>query len=78
MSPANASALAGTGHHVNLRTDGGTAYGVNVYPAPGVGAQVIALDASAVVYADGGLDLDVSEYAALELDTAPAARRRRS
>jgi hypothetical protein len=72
MSPANAGLLAAGGNHPDLRVDGsGTAFGVRVVTSPSAGNHVVALDADAVAYADGGLSIDVSRQAVIELDDAP-------
>lgn len=71
MSPANAGALAAGGQHPDLRVDGGYAFGVPVYTSAGAANRVVALDAAALLYSDGGLLLDVSREAEIELDDAP-------
>jgi hypothetical protein len=71
MTPASASKLAGT--HLNLTVAGGTLNGVPVVPSPAAGAQVVVLDAAALAYADGGLAIDVSTEAAVEMTDTPGA-----
>jgi hypothetical protein len=65
MTPANNWRLAQTSTYRNLTQD------VLVVTTPAAGNQVIAADASAVAYADGGLVLDVSREALLQMDDAP-------
>jgi hypothetical protein len=57
------------------RVDGGVAYYgvVPVVTTTGAGVNIIAADADAVVYADAGLELDVSKNASVELNDAPVA-----
>jgi HK97 family phage major capsid protein len=70
MAPAVAGQLGAV-----LRIDNGAPYyGVTpIVTTPAAAANVIALDAAAVVYADGGLAIDVSEQAAIETNDAPTA-----
>jgi hypothetical protein len=58
-----------------VKVDGGGAfYGiVPVVTTPGAGANIVAVDAAAVVYADDGLELDLSDQASVELNDAPVA-----
>jgi hypothetical protein len=44
---------------------------VPVYASPAAGSLVIALDADAIVYSDGGGSVDTSEQATVALDDAP-------
>lgn len=55
----------------SLTVAGGTFSGVPVVPSPEAGSLVVALDAAAVVYADGGLDIDTSENATVESSDTP-------
>lgn len=72
MSPATAGRLAGTGNHPDLRVDGGVAFGVPVVTSTGADLRVVALDAAAVVFADGGIEFDVTEQAMLDMSDSPA------
>jgi len=71
MSPAIAGQLAVSGNQPDLTVAGGTCYGVPTYTSAGCGKQVVALDASQLLYADGGLELAVSTQAAIEMNDAP-------
>lgn len=78
MSENNAMALgfsiSGTGQSVypGLTPGGGTINGINVVTSQAVGANVIALDPQGVMLADeGGLSIDVSREASLQMDSAP-------
>lgn len=73
MSPVTAGKLAATGAHPALGVDGGRAFGVPVVTTVGAANQVVAVDAAAVAHADGGVVLDVSREAALQMDDAPMA-----
>ena len=73
MSPTAAGKLAATAAHPDLTVTGGTAYGVPVVTSAGAGTVIAVLDAQAVVYADGGLMLDVSTEAAIEMADSPTA-----
>jgi hypothetical protein len=39
----------------------------------GVGDLLVAVDAAGIVLGDGGVEIDISNAAALQLDTAPSA-----
>lgn len=71
MTPGSVSRLAP--NHPTLTVAGGTAFGVPVVPSPAAGAQVIALDAAALAFADGGLQIDVSTEATVEMSDTPSA-----
>jgi hypothetical protein len=73
MSPAVAGRLAASGNHPQLTVNGGTAFGCPVVTASGAALHVVALDAAAVLYADGGIVLDISTEAAVEMVDNPAA-----
>ena len=49
-----------------------TLFGVRVISSTNSPAQVALLDPSAVIFSDGGFDLDVSRHALLELNDSPA------
>jgi hypothetical protein len=69
LPPATAAALG-----AQLRVDAGAVYygNVLVVAAAGAGGNIVAADAAAVLVADDGLALDVSEHATVELNDAPA------
>ncbi len=73
MAPGQAGALAAGGEHPQLTTGGGTAFGVPVTTAVGAGLNIVAMDAAAVVYADGGLNVSVSREATIEMNDAPTS-----
>lgn len=56
-----------------LSPAGGSVYGMPVIVSQSVGARVIFINPSQVYYAnDGGIEIDVSDQASVEMDTAPA------
>jgi hypothetical protein len=73
LSPSMAGRLAADSKQTTLTVAGGTYSGVPVITTPSAGAHIVALDAAAVVYADGGLEIDTSQQAAVEMDDAPTA-----
>jgi hypothetical protein len=51
---------------------GGSIFGIPVVVSGSVGDRLIALDASQILYSDdGGLDVDVSRSATVQVDSAP-------
>lgn len=72
VSPANAMALASTGNYPHLRIDGGFVAGIPVVTSGSVGDRLVLLDAQAILVADdGGLNVDVSRQASVQMDSAP-------
>lgn len=78
MSPANAFALAfrtntdGSAEFPGIGLNGGSWRGVNFIVSSAVGALVIALLPSYILYADdGGVTLDASTEASIQMDSAP-------
>jgi hypothetical protein len=72
MKPANAVAIARATNTPTLGLTGGSIYGIPVYTSGSVGDRLIALDASQILIADeGGLDVDVSSSATVQMDSAP-------
>lgn len=78
MSPANAMRLALTRENgifvfPNVSTAGGTVVGVNVVTSTALGSNVIAIARDCVFIADdGGIEIDVSREASVQMDSAPA------
>ena len=78
MSEANAMALGfalnplGQPLFPGLGVTGGTALGVTVIASSAMGAHVIALDPASILYADdGGVTIDASREASVQMDSAP-------
>jgi HK97 family phage major capsid protein len=78
MSEANAFALGtalnplGQQFFPQLGTNGGTIMGIPVVTSSALGTNIILVDARGILYADdGGVTLDVSREASLQMDTAP-------
>jgi len=65
--------VAATGTHPGLSVVGGTLNGIPVVPTSGAGANLVRADARAIVYGDGGVVLDISTEAAIEMADNPAA-----
>ena len=70
-SPAIASKLAGTGNNLDARVAGGTVHGAILVTTDAALTNIIAIDPSAVLVADAGVRLDVSDHADVQLDDAP-------
>ena len=68
MSPAAIGVLALEDRNVPATYRG---YPIAVTPAAGVNA--ILVDATGIAEADGGVELDISKQAAIQMDDAPAA-----
>lgn len=78
MSETNAAALAGALNPLGqdlfpaLSATGGTALGLTVLTSQTAGNNVVLLQPSAVLYADdGGVTIDVSREASVQMDSAP-------
>jgi len=78
MSPSNLLALAfrnntdGTPQFPGLTVEGGSWKGLNFIGTTAAGTNVIALQPNLVLYADdGGVTIDVSREASLQMDSAP-------
>ena len=71
LSPTNAIALAATGHYKDLTITGGTLAGVPVVTSAALGKLIILFDPMAILLADGGIEIDVSRHATLQMDSAP-------
>jgi HK97 family phage major capsid protein len=80
MSPSNALAwsfyTSGTGDRLfpDISMDGGSVQGINVVTSQAAAANVIALQPALILYADdGGVTIDASREASLQMDSAPAS-----
>jgi hypothetical protein len=71
MTPQIAVAAAIAANVNTLGIQGGTIFGVPVVTSGSVGARIVMLDASAIVYADAGVEIDLSRQALIQLDSAP-------
>lgn len=71
-SPATASKIAALDMGRAVTVNGGTVLGLPVVTSPGAGANCIVVDAPVVHVADGGLDLDITPDAMLEMVDNPA------
>lgn len=80
MSAANALSLSfrtnldGTPQFPGIGIEGGTYKGLNFITSQAAGGNVIALQPSLILYADdGGVTIDASREASLQMDSAPAS-----
>jgi HK97 family phage major capsid protein/HK97 family phage prohead protease len=79
MSAANALSLSfrsnldGSPQYPGLSVNGGTYKGLTFITSQAAGANVIALQPALVLYADGGIEIDASQEASLQMDSAPAS-----
>jgi HK97 family phage major capsid protein len=72
MAPEYVSMLAGAANSQTLTTnEGGTYSGTPVLPSASAGTAIIAVDASAILVASGGITMDGSKNALLQMDSAP-------
>jgi HK97 family phage major capsid protein/HK97 family phage prohead protease len=77
MSAANALSLSfrsnldGSPQYPGLTINGGTYKGLTFVTSQAAGTMVIALQPSLVLYADGGIEIDASQEASLQMDSAP-------
>jgi hypothetical protein len=72
MSPANAVAIARATNQQTLGARGGSIWGIPVLVSASVGARLIMLDASQILVADdGGLNVDISVNASVQMDSQP-------
>jgi HK97 family phage major capsid protein/HK97 family phage prohead protease len=77
MSAANALALSfrsnldGSPQYPGVTVNGGTYKGLTFITSQAAGTNVIALQPSLVLYADGGIEIDASQEASLQMDSAP-------
>ena len=80
MSSVNALALSfqvysdGTQKFPGIGINGGNFKGINIVTSQAAGTNIIALQPSLILYADdGGVSIDVSREASLQMDSAPAS-----
>ena len=80
MSAANAMALSfrsnidGSPQYPGVGLDGGTYRGISIITSNAAGTNVIALQPNLILYADdGGVTIDASREASLQMDSAPAS-----
>lgn len=71
MTPAVATMLVGATNSLTLTVNGGSYSGIPVVVSGNVGTRIVALDASAILYADSGVLIDASKHATIQLDSAP-------
>jgi hypothetical protein len=71
MQPGIAHALAIAANIATLGPKGGTYYGTPVVTSGSVGARIIMLDASAILVADGGLEVDLSRDGLVQMESVP-------
>lgn len=72
MNVDAASALIATDKHRDLALTGGIAFGAQVIVSPAAGKTIAAIDPSAVLLNDQGVEIDSSQQASILLDSAPA------
>jgi HK97 family phage major capsid protein len=70
-SPAVASKIAALDIGREVTVNGGTLLGLPVVTTPAAAANAIVVDAPGIFVANAGIDLDVSEEALLQTDSAP-------
>jgi HK97 family phage major capsid protein len=80
LSPSNALAMSfrtnldGSPIFPGLGIDGGSSRGLNFITSNTAGTNVVALQPAMILYADdGGVTIDVSDQASLQMDSAPAS-----
>ena len=79
MSAANALALSfqtytdGSPKFPGVGISGGNYKGLSFVTSQAAGTNVIALQPSLVLFADGGIEIDASQEASLQMDSAPAS-----
>lgn len=71
MTPQIAVAMAIAANVDTLGIRGGTIYGVPVVTSASVGARIVIADVSAILVAEGGLEIDLSRHALIQLETTP-------
>ena len=67
MTPAVATMLVGATNSLTLTIGGGSYAGLPVVVSGNVGARIVALDAAQVLYADGGIEIDLSKHATIQM-----------
>jgi len=74
MSPGTAARVALATAAPDSTMDGGHLFGVPAFTSPAAGANLIAVDLSAIVIADNDeLNVDLSQQASVELSTTPTS-----
>jgi len=80
MSPANALSLAfrsnldGSPEYPGVGITGGTYRGITFVTSQAAGTNVVAMQPAMILYADdGGVTIDASREASLQMDSAPAS-----
>jgi HK97 family phage major capsid protein/HK97 family phage prohead protease len=79
MSAANALSLSfrsnldGSPQYPGLTMNGGSYKGLTFITSQAAGTNVIALQPELILYADGGIEIDASQEASLQMDSAPAS-----
>jgi HK97 family phage major capsid protein len=77
MSAANALALSfrsnldGSPQYPGVTVNGGSYKGLTFITSQAAGGNVIALQPALILYADGGIEIDASQEASLQMDSAP-------
>jgi hypothetical protein len=71
MTPAVATMLVGATNSLTLTVNGGSYSGIPVVVSGNVGTRIVALDASAILFADAGVTIDASKHATIQLNDAP-------
>jgi HK97 family phage major capsid protein/HK97 family phage prohead protease len=77
MSAANALALSfrsnldGSPQYPGVTVNGGSYKGLTFITSQAAAGNVIALQPSLILYADGGIEIDASQEASLQMDSAP-------
>ena len=71
MRPQEAYMLARAAACQTLMQTGGTYFGTPVVVSAGVGTAIVALNQSAILFADGGLDVTTSKHGSRQPDSAP-------
>lgn len=71
MTPGIAGMLIGATNSQTATLRGGTYAGVDLYPSAAVGTTIVALDASMILLADGGVEFSESHQTTLQMDSAP-------
>lgn len=54
-----------------VTVNGGSILGIPLVTSNSVGAQIVAIHAPSILFADAGVELDISREASLQMDTAP-------
>ena len=71
MAPQYVAMLAGVSNSPTLTLQGGTYSGVPVVPSASAATAIVVVDASAILVASGGIQIDATRNALLQMDAAP-------